>query len=33
MLAIFINNYFAEKVEAPVVLFSVYGENCICPKI
>jgi hypothetical protein len=25
MLAIFINNYFVEKVEAPVVLFSLYG--------
>jgi hypothetical protein len=25
MLAIFINNYFVEKVEAPVVFFSVYG--------
>jgi hypothetical protein len=25
MLAIFINNYFAEKVGVPVVLFSVYG--------
>jgi hypothetical protein len=25
MLAICINNYFVEKVEAPVVFFSVYG--------
>jgi hypothetical protein len=25
MLAIFINNYFVEKVEALVVFFSVYG--------
>jgi hypothetical protein len=25
LLAIFINNYFVEKVEAPVVFFSVYG--------
>jgi hypothetical protein len=28
MLAIFINNYFVEKVEALVVFFSVYGFLC-----